>query len=62
VVTLQMLFSRSHRSASQQALPNTQCVPLRLYDVAALRMGFEVSSLVFISVKLLIIGIYFSKA
>jgi len=30
VVTLQMLFSRSHRSASQQALAETPCVPLRL--------------------------------
>ena len=27
VVTLQMLFSRSHRSASQQALAKTQCEP-----------------------------------
>ena len=30
VVTLQMLFCRSHRSASQQALAETPCVPLRL--------------------------------
>jgi len=30
VVTLSMLFSRSHWSASQQALPKTQCVPLQL--------------------------------